>query len=98
MTPDGHLYLTGGYQTILKSFLDNTFILDDHRTVLVPLKRMKFARADHAVLYFKDQMYVFGGMSFKKGSTTAIESLTSCEVYSIKDDQWQEIPPMANAR
>jgi N-acetylneuraminic acid mutarotase len=59
---------------------------------------MKSARADHAVLYYKDQMFVFGGMSLKQGSSTAVESLTSCEVYSIKDDQWQEIPPMANAR
>ena len=98
MTPDGHLYMTGGYQTTLKTFLDNTFVLDDHRTVMVPLQRMKQSRADHAVLYFKDHMYVFGGMSFKSGSMSDIESLSSCEVYSIKDDSWQEMPPMAHAR
>lgn len=47
--------------------MDNTFILDDHRSVLVPLQRMKHPRADHAVLYFKDHIYALGGMSFKDG-------------------------------
>jgi hypothetical protein len=52
--PEGALYLTGGYQNLLKIFLDNTFILDDHRSNLVPLQRMKQARADHAILYYRN--------------------------------------------
>jgi len=37
-------------------------------------------------------------MSFKQDSTSAVQSLKSCEMYSIKDDQWTELPPMNNAR
>jgi hypothetical protein len=47
---------------------------------------MKQSRADHAVLYFKDQIYALGGMSFKENSMQQIKSLTSCESYSIKED------------
>lgn len=66
VTPEGVLYLTGGYLTALKTFIDNTFILDDHRSMLVPLQRMKNSRSDHAIIYQKSgQIFVFGGMSFK---------------------------------
>lgn len=85
--------MTGGYQSALKLFLDNAFILDDHRVTLVPIQRMKHARADHATLYFKDKIYVFGGMSSRADGT--LESLAHCEVYSIKEDSWQEIAPMS---
>ena len=78
--------MTGGYLPALKIFLDNNFILDDHRSVLVPLHKMKQARADHAILLFRDHIYVFGGMSFRPASDSHIQSLTSCETYSIKDD------------
>jgi Kelch motif len=72
VTPEGHLYVTGGYLSTLKIFLDNNFILDDHRSVLVPLQRMKNPRAEHAILLFKDHIYVFGGMSFRPGSDTLL--------------------------
>ena len=100
VTPEGALYLTGGYQTLLKFFLDNTFILDDHRSTLVPLQRMKQARADHAILYYRNsaQIFVFGGMAFKDGSSTKIQSLNYCEVYNVKEDTWTEIPPMNHAK
>lgn len=80
--------------------MSNTFILDDHRTILVPLQRMKHTRADHSIIYQKgsEHIFVLGGMSFKEGSTNAIESLTSCEMYSVKDDQWSEVPPMNHSR
>jgi hypothetical protein len=64
VTPDGHLYIVGGFQPTLKMFLDNIFILDDYRSTLVPLQRMSTERADHAMLFLRDQIYVFGGMNF----------------------------------
>ena len=66
VTPEGALYLTGGYQNLLRFFLDNTFILDDHRSTLVPLQRMKQVRADHAILYCRNSasIFVFGGMAY----------------------------------
>ena len=55
--------------SLLKTFIDNTFILDDHRSTLVPLQRMKNSRADHAIIYQKTgHIFVFGGMGFKEGS------------------------------
>jgi hypothetical protein len=101
VTPEGVLYLTGGYQTLLKAFLDNTFILDDHRSNLVPLQRMKHPRADHAIIYQKSscgQIFVFGGMAFKEGSSSRVQSIASSEMYSLKDDKWTEIPAMNHAR
>lgn len=61
VTPEGDLYVTGGFQHVLKVFLNNTFIMDDHRGNLVPLKRMISERADHGILYNKGLIYVFGG-------------------------------------
>jgi hypothetical protein len=88
--------VTGGYQNLLKMFLDNIFILDDHRFTLVPLQRMKQSRADHAILYFKNTIIVFGGMSHKAQSEStsdySVESLASCEQYSTKDDKWLPFP------
>jgi N-acetylneuraminic acid mutarotase len=57
---------------------------------------MKQARADHATLYYRERIYVFGGMAARADGT--VESLNSCEVYSIKDDAWSELPPMSEAR
>lgn len=63
MTPNGHLYFTGGYYPLLKLISGNTFILDEHRQTLVALQKMNTGRADHAILYFKNNIYVFGGMT-----------------------------------
>ena len=98
VTPEGHLYVTGGFLPLLRMFVDNTFILDDHRSTLVPLQRMKKERADHAILYCKDLIYVFGGMSITPQTSSQLQSLTHCEVYSILDDTWSELPPMTHAR
>lgn len=50
---------------------------------------MNESRADFAISCFKEQIYVFGGMSFDedKGSPN-IQSLNSVEVYSIAEDKW----------
>lgn len=61
VTPEGNLYVTGGFQHILKVFLNNTFIMDDYRSNLISLKRMISERADHGILYSKGLIYVFGG-------------------------------------
>jgi hypothetical protein len=99
VTPEGVLYLTGGYQTLLKTFLDNTFILDDHRSNVVPLSRMKQPRADHAIIYQKSgHIFVFGGMALKEGSSSKVCSLGASEMYSVKEDSWVELPPMNQPR
>lgn len=56
---------------------------------------MKISRADHAILYIKGQIYVFGGMT---GNDSHIKTLNTCEVYTIKDDTWQDVPALSHAR
>lgn len=74
---------------MLKVFTKNLFILDEHRSILVPMQMMKYGRADHSVLYFKGNIYVFGGMSFSNDERKAknvLETQNTCEVYSISKD------------
>lgn len=52
----------------LKSFIKNTFTLDEHRSLLVSMQHMGTARADHALLYSKGTIYVFGGETLVEGS------------------------------
>lgn len=59
---------------------------------------MNQARSDHAILYFKGLIYVFGGMSLKTDSKVAVQSLNTCEVYNMKEDKWTELPPFENSR
>ena len=86
----------------LRSFLNNTFILDEHRSNLVGLQPMKTSRADHALLQEGDQIYVLGGMRFRNkeegGSPGQVMSLNSCEIYSISKDQWEPMESFEHAR
>jgi hypothetical protein len=65
---------------------------------------MKKGRADHTVLYFKGNIIVLGGSSFVDNETNnskyvnRLESLNSCEIYSIEQDKWGELPPFQHAR
>lgn len=70
ITPEGHMYFTGGYYSLIQHFSKNTFVLDDHRALLVPLNNMKQARSEHAILYFKGKIYVFGGMTSSEDKHT----------------------------
>ena len=57
---------------------------------------MNTGRADHALIYFKDSIYAFGGEAMVKNSESLeIESLTSCEVYSIEKDECSKITPLS---
>jgi hypothetical protein len=55
------MFLVGGYMPALKSFMRNTFTLDEHRSLLVAMQHMETARADHAMMLAKGIIYVFGG-------------------------------------
>jgi hypothetical protein len=46
VTSKGHMYLVGGYIPLIKHFSKNMFVLDDHRSVLVPRSKMNEARCD----------------------------------------------------
>lgn len=81
--------------------MSNTFILDEHRSTLVALQPMKQGRADHALILEGDQIYILGGMSYKANGGQAsgqVQSLNTCEVYSIEKDVWTELEPFEHAR
>ena len=97
VTPDGNLYMVGGYLPTIKSFLGNTFTLDEHRSQLVALQSMHRARADHALHIEGDKIYVFGGMAFNEDESHT-RSLNSVEVYDISEDKWTELEPFVHER
>ena len=76
---------------MLNMYSDNTFILDEHRSTMVALSKMTVNRADHALLYFKNHIYAFGGVN-------QTGALRKCEQYSIQEDKWVELPEFSNAR
>jgi hypothetical protein len=63
VTPKGHMYLVGGYVHLIEHFSKNTFVLDEHRSILVPRQTLQQGRCDHAMHYFADKIYAFGGMA-----------------------------------
>ena len=58
----------GGYNPFTQTFLSETYLLDEYQEMLKPLADMLSARADHVVHYHKDNIYVFGGMSYRNDS------------------------------
>ena len=63
MTPKGHMYLVGGYLPLIDHFSRSTFILDEHRSALVPRSLMFKPRCDHALHYHEERIYALGGIS-----------------------------------
>ncbi len=89
------MYLIGGYIPVIDHFSKNTFVLDEHRSTLVPRQMMINSRCDHALHYFEDKIYALGGMSRTRDQ---LVSLNSCEVYDIQTDTWSEMPAFTFAR
>jgi hypothetical protein len=93
------MFLVGGYITPLKCYIKNTFTLDEHRSILVSLRHMNEARAEHAMLYSKGVIYVFGGEALVEGSEAMeVKSLNTCEAYDVAEDKWTVIPSFSKAR
>jgi len=88
VTPAGKLYLLGGFLPVINHFSRNTFILDEHRAILLAKKSFLNGRCDHAVHYYDGKIYVLGGMSYEDHSNSKLRSLRDCEVYNIEDDLW----------
>ena len=55
----------GGFNLHTQEFSNETFILDEYRSILKPLNDMFYTRADHVVHYYKNNIYAFGGMSYR---------------------------------
>lgn len=63
VTPKGHMYLVGGYIPQINHFSKNLFVLDEHRSILVPKRKMLSARTSHALHYYEEKIYAFGGVT-----------------------------------
>ena len=60
---------------------------------------MSQGRADHTLLMTNaNDIYVFGGMTHAGNIKTHLESLNSCEVYSIREDKWKSLESFAFRR
>jgi hypothetical protein len=63
VTPAGTLYIIGGYVSLMDHFCRNTFLLDEHRSMLIGRKMMTTARADHGLHYHQGKIYAIGGIT-----------------------------------
>ena len=72
--------------SLIEYFCKNTFILDEHRSMLIARNMMLEARADHGLHYHLGKIYAIGGIALTNEKN--ITSLTSCEVYSVDEDSW----------
>ena len=93
--------MIGGFNPLSKEFLSEAYVLDEYRSLLKPLNDMFYPRADHVVHKFKDNIYVLGGMAYrdeKNGGKPFVQSLNSCEVFSISSKKWFLLPPFEKAR
>lgn len=62
---------------------------------------MFYPRADHVVHKFKDNIYVLGGMSYreeKNGGKPFVQSLNTCEFFSISSKKWIMLPSFEKPR
>ena len=51
LIPDGILYMTGGFMTILNSFVANTMSFDENHQMFIGKEPMSQPRGDHAMIY-----------------------------------------------
>jgi len=96
MTPKGHIFMIGGFNSVTKEFLNDAFVLDEYRSMLKPLPTMIGSRSEHVVHKFKDNIYVLGGISYREdhhGGRPFVQSLNTCEYFSIQSKKWISLPP-----
>jgi len=62
---------------------------------------MSRGRCDHALHFFNWNIYVLGGMAksnVEGENSNGLTTLTTCEMYDVKNDMWSEIPSFTHAR
>jgi N-acetylneuraminic acid mutarotase len=101
ITPKGQVYMTGGYHLFTKTFSNEAYILDEYRSDFKSVGNMYYRRADHAVHFFKDNIFVFGGMAYREdrnGGKPFVETIDSCEFLSLQTNKWVMMPNFSKAR
>lgn len=101
ISPEGFLFVTGGYDHHEEQFLKESYVLDEYRSFFKPLENMNDQRADHSVLWFKNKVFVFGGMGYRdesSGGKPFVKSLTSSEFFCPINQKWTLLPNFSKAR
>ena len=101
ITPQGNLFVIGGFNPVTREFLQESYFLDEYRSLLKPLNDMFYQRADHVVHQYKDNLYVLGGMAYreeKNGGKPYVQSLKTCEFFSISSKKWIMLPSFEKPR
>ena len=101
MTPNGNVFMIGGFHPTTKEFSNEAFVLDEYRQQLKPLNDMFYPRAEHVIHRFKENIYVLGGMSYRtdqNGGRPFVQSLNTCEFFSINSKKWIMLPNFEKAR
>ena len=75
--------------------------MDEYRQKLNPINDMFYTRAEHVVHQGRDSIFVLGGMSYREepqGGRPYVQSLSSCEFYSISAKKWIMMPNFSKPR
>jgi hypothetical protein len=62
--------------------------------VLREVMPLQQARYGHATVYINQLVLVLGGFNHKDDEGSTPNTLSTCEKYSIKENQWAPIAPM----
>ena len=88
--PSGEVFLCGGVRQYKGTTYYKEAILIDSSTGRVkPLPSMQVQRCRHAVLHYKDAVFVFGGYNEKL--------LKACEGFDIVGNKWSNLPALRDA-
>ena len=85
--PSGEVFLCGGVrQHKGATYYKEAILIDPSRAQVRPLPSMQVQRCRHAVIHYKDSVFVFGGYNEKL--------LKSCEKYEILESKWTNLPTL----
>lgn len=93
--------MMGGFDPIVQEFSKEAWALDEYRSLFKPLAPMQQERADHVVVYFRDNIYALGGMAYRgesEGGSPFVKSLNSAEVFNIQSQTWKTLEPFNKPR
>lgn len=84
-------FISGGMNFTLNDISDNCYLYSSTTHTVKKLASMNQPRYTHASLFFKEELYVFGGRYFGEDD---VAILSHCEAYSFVSDSWRILPPL----
>jgi len=92
--PDGKILITGGLfsSEMGVSVVNSAFLYNPFNRTLKQGSSMNCCRFQHAITGSYRFVYCLGGKKFYSLGKEGV--LNSCERYDIRDDKWEQLPPM----